>query len=246
MIKQFITSIRSAVFTVTLTTLTTFAGTVLSHEQGDWIVRVGAATVDPDESSSLLNVAGLGGNIADSGLGIDGDTQAGFTLAYMLTDHVAVELLAATPFTHDIYLNSSGIAGAQPGLPAGSKIASVEHLPPTLSLQYFLRDGSSAFQPYVGIGINYTLILDEDLAANIKADLAGGGLGASNLDIDDSVGLALQIGADYQLDEKWLFNAAIWNMDIDTEASLDSAVGTVKADLDIDPWVYMLSVGYKF
>ena len=73
-----------------------------------------------------------------------------------------------------------------------------------------------------------------------------GGLGASNLDVDDSIGLSLQLGVDYQLDDKWLINEAVWNMDIETEASFDSAVGKVKADLDIDPWVYMISVGYKF
>jgi len=244
MSKHFLTRNLSAVLLTTA--LTTFSSMALSHQQGDWIARVGAATVDPDESSSLLNVAGLGGNIADSGLGVDADTQAGFTFAYMLTDKIAVELLAATPFKHDITLTGSGIAGAQPGLPNGTKIASVEHLPPTLSLQYFLRDSSSAFKPYVGIGINYTLILDEDLSAGIKADIADGGLTASNLDVDNSLGLALQIGADYQLNDKWLLNASIWNIDIDTEASLDSAVGEVTADLDIDPWVYMLSVGYKF
>lgn len=248
MIKHFLTRGLSGLSLVTLSTvaLTLFPSAAFSHQQGDWIARVGAATVDPNESSSLLNVAGLGGDIANSGLGIDGDTQAGFTLAYMLTNRVALELLAATPFEHDIYINGSGIAGAQPGLPNGTKIATVEHLPPTLSLQYFLLDGSSSFQPYVGIGVNYTLILDEDLSASIKADVADGGLAASNLDIDDSVGLALQIGADYQLNEKWLLNASVWNIDIDTDASLVSAVGDVKAKLDISPWVYMLSVGYKF
>ncbi|WP_240554793.1 OmpW/AlkL family protein [Oceanicoccus sagamiensis] len=220
--------------------------TVMGHQQGEWIARVGAATVDPDESSSLISVEALGGKVQDTGLGLNSDTQVGLTVAYMLTDNIAVELLAATPFDHDVYLTGSGIAGAQPGLPNGTKIASVEHLPPTLSLQYFPLDASSKIQPYAGIGINYTLVLDESLTSAIKADIADGGLAASNLDIDDSVGLSLQLGVDYQLDDTWLINAAVWKMDIETEASFDSAVGKVKADLDIDPWVYMVSIGYKF
>ncbi len=226
--------------------LTTLPSAVMAHKQGEWIARVGAATVDPDESSSLINVADLGGNVPDSGLGIGSDTQVGITVAYMITDNIALELLAATPFEHDVSIKGNGIAGAQPGLPNGTDIATVEHLPPTLSLQYFPLDSSSKIQPYAGIGINYTLILDESLSSAIKADVADGGLAASNLDIDDSIGLSLQLGVDYQLDDKWLINAAVWNMDIETEASFDSAVGKVKADLDIDPWVYMVSVGYKF
>ena len=51
---------------------------------------------------------------------------------------------------------------------------------------------------------------------------------------------------DYQLTDHLLFNAAVWYADIDTKATADSALGRVKVDVDIDPWVYMVGLGYKF
>lgn len=234
MTTKTITAILTATMTLAVTT------NVLAYEQGDFIFRVGAATVNPDDSSSLVT-AGILGAVPNSGLSIDSNTQVGLTASYMLTDKLAIGILAATPFSHDVELTGNGIAGAVPALTNGTKIASIKHLPPTVSLQYFFLDATSKFQPYAGIGINYTIILDEDLSSGAEAVL-----GADDLDVDNSVGLSFQFGVDYQLNDKWLVNATVWNIDIDTEASFDSAVGKVKADLDIDPWVYMVSVGYKF
>lgn len=209
-----------------------------AHKAGDWIIRGGAATVDPDESSSRVSVAGLGGPVYDTGLGVTTDTQLGLTVTYMFTDNIGLEVLASTPFEHDVTLQGSGLASVAP---PGTEIASVEHLPPTISLQYFFLDGSSAIQPYAGIGINYWMVMDEELSGAAKS-----ALNARSLDVDDSVGLSLQVGVDYKIDEHWLINAAVWNIDIDTDASFNSAVGKVSAEIEIDPWVYMIGVGYTF
>ena len=211
----------------------------MAYQPGDWIIRGGAATVEPDESSSTVKVGGS--SIPDSGVGVDTDTQLGLTFTYMFADHLAVELLAATPFKHDVVLQGSGLSDYAP---SGTTIASVEHLPPTLSLQYFFMDGSSAWQPYAGIGINYFLVLDEELSSGAKS-----ALGASNLNVDDSVGIAFQLGMDYAIDDKWLVNIAVWNIDIETTATFTTGLEgspKAKADIDIDPWVYMIGVGYKF
>ena len=36
------------------------------------------------------------------------------------------------------------------------KFGSIKHLPPTLSVIYYPLDKTSAFQPYVGAGVNHT------------------------------------------------------------------------------------------
>jgi outer membrane protein len=61
------------------------------------------------------------------------------------------------------------------------------------------------------------------------------------------VGFAWEVGADFLINENWLLNASVWNIDIDTEARLyvnDARVD--KIDVEIDPWVYMVGVGYRF
>ncbi|WP_271410480.1 OmpW/AlkL family protein [Pseudomonas sp. Q1-7] len=222
---------RKHLLTASLLALAVASPLAQAHKAGDVIVRAGAATVAPNEDSSALSIAGtkVGGTKAT----LENDTQLGLTGTYMLTDHIGLELLAATPFQHEVGVK--GLGGLD------GKLADIKQLPPTLSLQYYPLDPNSAFQPYVGAGINYTLFFDEDLTSARKAQ------GFSNLDLDDSVGLAAQVGMDYMLTDNILLNAAVWYIDIDTQATTDLAgVGKVKVDVDVDPWVYMVGVGYKF
>lgn len=206
-----------------------------AHQAGDFIVRAGAATVSPNEDSGELKLDGT--KLSGTKATLDSDTQLGLAFAYMVTDHIGIELLAATPFQHEVSVK---------GLPAGldGKLADIKHLPPTLSVQYYPMDASSKFQPYAGIGINYTLFFDEDLTSERK------GQGFSNMKLKNSVGLAGQLGLDYMLTDNLLFNASVWYVDINTEASIDGptglGVGKTKVDVDIDPWVYMVGLGYKF
>ncbi|GFM57759.1 OmpW/AlkL family protein [Pseudomonas capsici] len=206
-----------------------------AYEAGDFIVRAGAAHVDPREDSGELKFDGT--KVSGTKANLDGDTQLGLTFAYMLTPHVGIELLAATPFNHTV-----SVSGLGAGL--DGKLADVKHLPPTLSLQYYPMAPSSKFQPYAGIGINYTTFFDNDLTSNRKDQ------GFSNLKLKDSVGLAGQLGVDYLITDNVLLNASVWYVDIDTEATVDgpAALGfsKTKVDVDIDPWVYMVGVGYKF
>ncbi len=53
---------------------------------------------------------------------------------------------------------------------------------------------------------------------------------------------------DYALTERWHLNASVRWIDIDTEAEITSALGTTITvdDLEIDPWVYQLNIGYRF
>jgi outer membrane protein len=202
-----------------------------AYEAGDFIVRAGAAMVDPNEKSGTISPAA----ISPAGeVGIDDDLQLGLTGTYMFTDNIGLELLAATPFTHTISLEGD-LAGL-------GSLATAKHLPPTISLQYFFNNDSS-FTPYIGAGVNYTMMLETEITSNGEAVLGSLGITDTSIDADDSVGLSLQAGLDMALTDNIILGAAVWYMDIETEIEVANAV---KVDLDIDPWVYMVSVGYKF
>ncbi|MBD1553063.1 OmpW/AlkL family protein [Pseudomonas typographi] len=204
-----------------------------AHQAGDFIIRAGAATTAPNEDSGALRTDGA--RVSGTKATLDSDTQLGLAFAYMLTDHVGIELLAATPFQHTVGVKGAGLDG---------KLADIKQLPPTLSLQYYPLAPTSKFQPYGGVGINYTLFYDEDLSSQRKQQ------GFSNLKLQDSVGLAGQLGFDYQLTDHLLFNAAVWYVDINTKATVDGptalAVSQTKVNVEVDPWVYMVGLGYKF
>jgi outer membrane protein len=191
--------------------------------------------VAPDESSSLVTTTATGA-LAGTSVGVGNDTQLGLNLVYMYTDSLAFEVLAATPFEHDL-----SVAGLSQYGFSTTDLGSTKHLPPTVSALYFFGESSSTFRPYVGLGLNYTTFFQESLSSQAVAELA-----ASNLEIDDSFGLSFRAGLDWQLDDTWTLDASVWNVSIEADASFDSALGRVNATVDIDPWVYMISLGRTF
>ncbi|HZX51536.1 MAG TPA: OmpW family outer membrane protein [Pseudomonas sp.] len=207
-----------------------------AYEAGDIILRAGAATVDPHESSSDIWVGALNTDVAGTKATLDSDTQLGLTGTYMISNHIGIELLAATPFSHDV-----GVKG-MPGVFAGlnGKLGELKHLPPTLSVVYYPLDSASAFQPYAGAGINYTWFFDDKLSSEAE------GKGFSGLDMKDSWGLAAQLGMDYLLTDTLLLNASVRYIDIDTTGTTSFGGEKVKVDVDVDPLVYMVGLGYKF
>lgn len=189
----------------------------MAHEAGDMFVRGGLINVMPNESSN--DVLGLGE------LKVDDNLQIGLTATYMYTDNIGFELLAATPFTHDVNLG-------------GGKIGEVSHLPPSLMAQYYFGQADSDVRPYVGAGLNYTVFFDEKSSLDLDANGAN-----DSLDLDDSFGVAFQAGVDYNIAENLFLNASIWYMDIATDVKVN---GAKVADLDIDPVSVMASIGYTF
>lgn len=197
------------------------AGTASALEQGDWLVRVGAAHVNPDASSDPLTTVA-----ANATLDVDSNTQLGITLGYMYTDNIGFGLLAATPFRHDIKGDGD--------IAALGKIAETKQLPPTFTVQYHFAPKSNV-RPFVGAGVNYTTFFSEKTV----------GLGATDLKLDDSWGLAAEAGVDIDINDKWFVSGQVWYLDIDTDATLSGAIND-SSTVEIDPWVVMLSIGTTF
>lgn len=208
-----------------------------AYESGDWIVRGGAVMVAPNDDSSTLDLAGVGG-LAGTGVKVDDDTQVLLNVTWMASGHMGVELLAATPFEHTV--DTEGLPGLGLGLP-DVEVGSVKHLPPTLTVLWYPMESGAAFQPFIGAGINYTVFFQEDTSGAAEAVL-----GADNLELDDSWGLAARAGFDYMLNDTWSFHAGVYYLGIDTKANLDTALGKVRVDVDINPWVYTVGLGYRF
>ncbi len=184
------------------------SGATFAHEPGDWLLRVGGSQVDPTSDNGDV-------------VSVDGDSSITFNLSYLITEHWAVELLAATPFEHAINLEG------------GPRVGKTEHLPPTVSIQYHLLPNAD-FQPYVGLGVNYTTFFDEKTT---------GPLAGTDLSLQDSWGVAAQVGMDWMLGDRWFLNVDVRWIDIDTDAYLD---GAFLEEVEIDPMVYGAHLGYRF
>jgi len=153
---------------------------------------------------------------------VDSGASLVFNGTYFFTPNLGFEVLAALPFSHDIKLAADG-----------SKVGETKHLPPTFSLQYHF-DTASSLKPYVGAGLNYTLFFDEETT---------GALAGTSLELDPSFGLAAQIGADFDISDSMFLNFDLRWIDINTDAELD---GAALEEVEIDPLVYSLTLGWNF
>jgi len=81
-----------------------------AHQAGDFILRAGSITTAPNEDSGEIKLDGA--KQSGTKATLTSDTQLGLAFAYMITDHIGLELLAATPFKHEV-----GVKGLGDGLP---------------------------------------------------------------------------------------------------------------------------------
>lgn len=214
-------------------------------EQGDWIIRGGATMVDPKSSNLGLGDITDEENVVvatDADVNVDDAIGFGFNITYMVTDNFGIELLAAYPFTHDIDLCLTPVGSSRGCVGFGE----TDHLPPTLSAQWHFMPGSR-FQPYVGAGINWTMFSSEKLTSDAVDLLESLGVASPAIKLDDSVGFAAQVGADFFFGEKWLINADIRYIEIQSDLDVcGDGVCEPAGKVKIDPMVFSIMIGYKF
>ena len=194
-----------------------------AYEKGDWIIRGGVGMVSP-ESTAFVD------STDDLRISVDDGTSAVISATYMFSSNFGFEVLAAWPFSHDI------MAGPADGS-AELKIAETKHLPPTFTFQYqFAPDAN--FRPYAGLGLNYTLFFDEELDQTVFPGL--------DLSIDDSFGVAAQLGADIKMSDTWMLNVDIRYISIAPDVTLSDGVDPETIGIDINPMVYSVNLAFVF
>ena len=181
-----------------------------TNDTGDWLVRAHALYLDPaNKDNTGLN------------LGINSKTFPEFDVTYFFTPNLATELVLTYPQTQDLSSN-------------GSKIGSLKHLPPTLSLQYHFT--GLPVRPYLGAGLNYTHFSSVSFTSAVQAAL-------QPTIKNNSYGLAIGAGVDVPLGGGWLFNADIKKVQIQTDVySFGAKAGTFK----VDPTLIGVGFGKRF
>lgn len=160
------------------------------------------------------------GRLAGMKAGIDSDTRPTGSIEYLFAPNWGVEALAALPFRHEVRLD-------------GQLAATTRQLPPVLGVNYHFLPGAQ-ISPFVGLGVNYTYFFDTK---------GRGLLQGAHVTADDSWGAAAHAGVDVKLSRNWLFTADVRWIDIRSDIHVNGTdVGTAK----VNPWVYGVSLGYRF
>lgn len=234
---------RPFVVMTTLLVAFAFATPAVAHEAGQWIVRGGVGTVMPKDNNLTLPEITIDPLTINATVQVDDGTSLVLSATYMFTENWGFDILAAWPFKHDVNLDATISDGIT--TESGSvKFGEVEHLPPTFSVQYHFSPAAD-FQPFVGVGLNYTTFSGEKLTQDVID------AGFTSFSLDDSFGVALQVGADWMLNEQWLVNFDVrWiNIEADLTGTVDDGTGPVTGELGtvkIDPLVFAINLGYRF
>jgi outer membrane protein len=191
-------------------------------DEGRWEVRLRALYLDPANHSDAYTPLG----IPQDAIHINGKWLPDLDFEYFFTPHWSSELLLTYPQRQTVTIERSVLGGP-------TAIGTFKHLPPILTLKYNILP-YGAFRPYVGAGLNVTVISDTHL--NVPT--------VGRLDLDKtSVGPAAQAGFDYKLADHWYFNADVkWAM-IRSDVKFE---GTKISEVRIDPLLFGIGFGYRF
>ena len=193
---------------------------------GDWIVRARAILVSPQEDASGVEPAFPGGSVE-----VEDAVVPELDFTYFLTEKLGLELILATS-PHDLE-GTGDLAGL-------GKVGDVMALPPTLTLQYHFQP-TAKVRPYVGVGLNYTMFYNEDASSSLED-----AIGDTSISLEDSFGLAAQVGVDVDINENWFMNADVKWINIETEAELNTGGAINTVDVDLNPIVAGIGIGRRF
>ena len=212
----------AAVLTVGLTAIPVRA------DEANFLVRLRAVQMDFAQKSDAIPSLGVP---ADA-IRVDNQTIPDIDFEYFFTKSFSTELVLTYPQSQTVTVQQSALGGPV-------DIGTFKYLPPTLTAKWnFIPDGT--IRPYVGIGINLTLISSVNLnQVQALNDITG------NITLDSSsVGLAGQVGVDFKVADHYFINADVKYMKLqsDVKTANFGKVSTV----NLDPWLFGVGIGYRF
>jgi outer membrane protein len=157
-----------------------------------------------------------------------------------LSSHFDLELAVGYPPLSKVKGVGPATLGSVPY--NGQEISSARWLSPTLLFEYRFLSETSAWQPYIGAGVNYTQFYDRDSTA--AGDAASGG--PTKLSLRSSVGPAATAGFVYKFSPNWSFDASYSIARVDTHLTADTGGVIRTTDIRFGPQALVLAIGYSF
>lgn len=224
-----------------------------------WLVRARASflvmrdDIDNAHLTAPINLPPaniVNGQLPGSGADITNQLIPELDVSYFLTNNIAVEVICCVT-KHSV--NATGALGnsinsavaALTGTGAGTEVASAWALPATILFQYH-HDMGGGFKPYVGAGPTYGIFVNEKVGAGLQPV-------TSKVEVQNTWGFTLQAGADVAMGGNWFLNLDAKYMYLQPDVTWTGKTGTaldgvslIAEDLQLDPWILSVGLGYKF
>jgi len=205
-------------------------------------LKLGFVNIEPNSSASAVS-----GPLTPTdalSLKVQSQSTLFFSAAREIDQHWEAELALGVPPTHDVsvvVLNSNKLPGSVAALD-GAIGAKVRQIAPTLFANYRFGDNTSQIRPFVGIGVNYTRF-DKTESTAVNDAINGG---PTTLKLDDSVGLAFQLGVTTKLGGPWSLTGVWSTAQVKTKLTTNTYGIERTADITFHPSVFTIAVGYSF
>ena len=163
------------------------------------------------------------GQLAGADATVNDDWSLTGSAAYAFNDNWSVELWSGlAKFEHEVSLAGLGT------------VASVEHRPTTLSVNYHFAPDSTV-RPFIGLGYGWV---------NVSGERTLGALSGLGIDGSNANGIAFGAGLDWFVSDNVFIRADVRRLSFETDVTVETLgnVGTA----EVDPLVYGISAGFRF
>ena len=193
-------------------------------DDGPFVLRIRAVDIRPANQSDAIPALGVAADKID----VSSKWIPDIDLEYYFAPQWSTELVLTIPQRHDVSVEGVG------------SIGTFKHLPPTVTAKYHLNQ-NGVVSPYLGVGINLTLLMNVDLA------VPGAGSEGAPLPLrleNHSIGGALQAGVDIKFADHWYGNVDAKYVQIHSDVKL--ADGTKVSAVKVNPLLVGVGVAYRF
>jgi outer membrane protein len=202
------------------------AGVALAQSSADmpgpWWVHAGPVQVQ-FHTTAAVNLGGA--VVPGGGADANNNTTLGLEIGRDLTPNLAARLTVGVP-PRTTLTGTGTLQGA-------GELGRVKYGPAVLSATWAF-DGLGAVRPYIGAGVNYTVVLDSQDGS------------ITSLKVKNAFGSVLQAGFDIPLGQRWGLFLDVKKVFLKTTA--DGFVGTAPASASVrlDPLLIHGGVSYRF
>ncbi|WP_323844678.1 OmpW/AlkL family protein [Microbulbifer magnicolonia] len=241
------------------------------YTAGTVLVRIGASYVEPDDdvfvgSQTFVTddpdtdpVEEVPVDVFTS-IDLDDDTTWYISGVWLPIEHFGLELYFNADANLDATLNSTArTTGGQFIGDFSEGIGDFDTFTTSVFVNWYPLNPTCLIQPYVGVGFSYVDI-EQDFLRPVFRDEVGDNFGL--LDFGSDFTWTAQIGVDFNFgrDNGWQVNVSAMYVDAqpdifigyDTETLVPGFVDEVilpvrvRDEMDLDPWMFNLGVGYRF
>lgn len=215
-------------YTATLSACLALAQTCAAQaqdaDQNGWYLRGGPVGIFFSPGAEL-SVGGA--PFPGTDVSVDDNYSLSFDVGYRINPQLSATFTFGIPPTAEI---------RGEGSLAGAYLGDVTYAPAILALQYRIPTRNPKFEPYVGAGINYTIILDSE-----GQDVAG-------FEAENAWGAVLQVGFESMINERmgmYFDVKKIW-LDADVSGTLGVGGPSATGSATLDPLLVGTGLVWRF